>query len=247
MNIGTTSSLSQFATHLFVQTCHHGLACIVLQVFAITRGNRRSVGRTDTQHIDAHALGFSFFGGLYRPTFMVFAISNNDDGLAHAFLLCKAVDSHINGCGNVCSLCSNHVWRDAAKEHLCTDVVASDRQLNKGVTSKDNQSYLVVGEVVNEILDHHLRTVQTTGCYVFGQHRIADVHCDDGLNASALLMRNLCTKLRTCHHDDEQCKGCQQKVKLDSRTETRNVRHQFADQCGVTKPTQTLLLLKNHQ
>ena len=170
MDIGTTTGLSQFATHLFVKARHHRLACIVLHVFAIASGNGSTIGRTNAQHIDAHTLGLRLFGSLQGTTFMVFTISNDNDGLANTLLLGKAVGSHIDSGSDVCTLSSNHIWRDAAQEHLRTDIVAGDRQLDEGIASKDDESNLVVGEVVDQILDHHLRTVQTTGSHILSKH-----------------------------------------------------------------------------
>ena len=135
---------------------------------------------------------------------MVFTIGNDDDGLADAFLLGKTVRRHRDSLSDVCTLCGYHRGVDAGQEHLGRDVVAGDRQLDEGVTGKDDKSYLVVGEVVNEVLDHHLRTVQTTGRHIFCQHGVTDIHRDDGLYACTLLVANLSAKLRTRQHDDEQ-------------------------------------------
>ena len=99
---------------------------------------------------------------------MVFTIGNHDDSLPHAFLLGEAVDGHIDSSGNISALRGNHVRRDAAQEHLGTDIVAGNRQLDKGIACKDYESYLVIGKVVDKILNHHLRTVQTTGSHIFG-------------------------------------------------------------------------------
>ena len=64
MDVGATSSIGQLATHLLVETGHHRLTAVVLQVVAVTRRNRSTIGRTDTQHVCVHALVLSILGGL---------------------------------------------------------------------------------------------------------------------------------------------------------------------------------------
>ena len=100
--------------------------------------------------------------------------------------------------------------------------------------------------MVDEVLDHHLRTVQTTGRYIFSQHGVADVHSNDGLNTGTLLVGYFRAKLRTRYHHNEQGKGGQQEAELDERTEARHVGHQFAHQRRVAETAQAFFLLMNH-
>ena len=94
---------------------------------------------------------------------MVLTVSNDDDGLTDTFFLGEAMGSHLDGTGNVGTLSSHHRRVDGRQEHLGRHIVTGNRQLHKGIASKDNQSYLVVGEVVHQVLNHHLGTIQTTG------------------------------------------------------------------------------------
>ena len=247
MDIGATASLCQLTTHLFVEPRHDGLARIVLHVVAIAGGNRSTTGRTDTQHIGIHPSCLGVLCSFHCPTLVVFTIGDDDDGLAHTFLLSKAVRSHVDGSSNISTLRGNHRWRDIRQEHLGTDIVAGDGQLDESIAGKDDKTYLVVGKVVHQILDHHLRTVQTTGSDILGEHRITDVHADDGLDTRTLLVADLGTHLRTGQHDDEQGQCSEQQPELDSGTQTGHVRHQLAQQVTVAKLTQTLLLLAHHQ
>ena len=178
---------------------------------------------------------------------MVLTIGDDDDGLAHAFLLGKAMAGHADSRSNIRTLRGYHRGRDAGQEHLRAHIVAGDGQLHKGVSGKDNQTYLIVIELVYQILDEHLGAVQTTGCHILGKHGIADVHTDDGLDASTLLVADFGSHLRTCQHHDEQCQGTQQQRELHQWTEPRHVRHQLAHQFGVAKTAQALLLLAYHQ
>ena len=87
---------------------------------------------------------------------MVFTVGDDDDSLANALLPGETVDGHIDGSGNIGALCGYHRGGNAAQEHLGADVVAGDGQLDEGVAGKDYQANLVVSEVVDQILDHHL-------------------------------------------------------------------------------------------
>ena len=159
MDIGTTAGLSQFTTHLFVKSRHHRLSCVVLQVLAIANGNGCTVWRANSKHIDSHASGLSILSGLNSTSLMILTIGNHNDGLADTLLLCKAIDSHIDGSSNIGALCRYHRRRYATQEHLRTDIVAGNGQLNESITGKDNQTDLIVGKVVDKILNHHFRAV----------------------------------------------------------------------------------------
>ena len=204
VNESTAASLCYLATHLLIEGRHDGIASIVNHVIASSRnGDRRTLGRTDAQHIDAHASILSRFSSLNRPTLMVFTIGNDDNGLTNLLILCKAVGCHINGGGDVGSLCCHHRRVDVRQEHFGRNIVAGDRQLNEGIASKDDKTNLVVGELINQVLNNHLRTVETTGRNILGQHGVRDIHRNDGLDASTLLVTNLRTHLRTCQHDNQ--------------------------------------------
>ena len=49
---------------------------------------------------------------------MVLAIGDDNDGLAHTFLLGKTMAGHIDGSSDISTLCSNHGWTDTRQEHL---------------------------------------------------------------------------------------------------------------------------------
>src|SRR5574344_390540 len=148
---------------------------------------------------------------------MVFTIGYHDDSLADAFLLCEAVHRLRDGKGDVCALGGNKRWLDVGQEHLCRHVVARDWQLDKRISGKDDKSYLVVGEVVNEILHHHLAAVETTRSDILCEHRVTDVHGDDCLDALALLMTDLGAKLWTGEHDDDEGKSSLKQPELHRR------------------------------
>ena len=101
--------------------------------------------------------------------------------------------------------------------------------------------------MVDQILDHHLRTVQTTGSHIFCQHRVADVKGNDGLYTRTLLTIDLGAELRTGYHDDKQRQRGEQQGEFDQRTETRHVRHELAHQVTVAKLAQTSFLLTDQQ
>ena len=137
---------------------------------------------------------------------MVLTIGNDDDGLAYLVVLAEAVLRHLNGSGNICALCANHRGVDAAEEHLGRHIVAGHGQLYKGIAGKDNQSYLVVRELVNKVLHHHLGTFQTTGGDILGSHGVGDVHRYDGLYALTLLCLRSCSPMRAGKSHDKQGK-----------------------------------------
>ena len=90
---------------------------------------------------------------------MVLTIGDDNDGLADTFLLSKTVSSHLYGLGNISSLRCYHRRVDAGKEHLRRHIVAGDGKLYKSVSCKHNQTYLVVGKMIHQVLDHHLAAV----------------------------------------------------------------------------------------
>ena len=207
MDIGSAAGIGQLTAHGIVKSRHNGLAAVVLQVLAIAQGNGGATGGADAEDIDVHAFVAGVLGGLHGTAFMVFAIGDDNDGLAYAFLLGEAMRGQRNGGGNVGALGGYQRGVDARKEHLGRNIVAGNGQLHEGIAGEDDEPYLVVSEVIYQILDHHLSTVQAAGRHVLGQHGVADVHTDDGLDARTLLVRNAGAHLGTRQHDDEQCQG----------------------------------------
>ena len=135
---------------------------------------------------------------------MVFAVGDDDDGLAYALLLGEAVGGHLDGPCHVGALCGYHRWRYVAEKHLCRHIVAGDGQLDESVAGEDYQANLVVGEVVDKVLDHHLAPVKAARLHVFGKHGVAYVHGNDGFYSGALLVAYLGSHLRPREHDHEQ-------------------------------------------
>ena len=244
MDIGTTTGLSHLLTHLLVQGRHDGVTGSVLHI--VTRagnGNRCTIHRADAQHIDSHTHILRGLSSLNGPTLMVLTIGDDDDCLTDTFFLGETVRSHLNGTGNISTLCGHHRGINAGKKHLGRHIVAGDGKLYEGIASKHNQTNLIVGEMIYQVLYHHLTTVQTTGHHILGQHRVTDIHRDDGLNTHPLLMTDLRTHLGTGQHDDQQGKGSKQQPELHRGTETRHIGHQLLQQFRFAKLTKPLPLV----
>ena len=243
MDVGSAAGLCHLFTHLFVQSRHNGLSRLVLDVvLCAIDGNGGTLRRTDAQHEHTHSLVLGLVGSLQCPTLVVLTVGNHDDGLADALFLREAVDGHPYGGGNVRTLHADHGRVDIAEEHLGRHVVARDRQLHEGIAGKDNQSHLVVGEMVHEVFHHHLGASQAARCYVLCHHGVGHVHGDDGLNARPLLTVNLSAHLRSCQHDNHQSQGGQQQGELDARTQARHIGSQRTHQPSIAKPLQAFLL-----
>ena len=160
MDIGTTTGLGNFLTHLFIEHRHDSITGIVFhEVIGAGDGNGGALGRADTQNIHTHILILGGLGGFEGASLMIFTIGNHDDSLANAFILGKAMGGHVNGSGNIGALGRYHRGVDAGEEHLGGDIVTGNGQLHKGVACKDNQTDLVIREMVDEVLDHHLTAV----------------------------------------------------------------------------------------
>ena len=172
---------------------------------------------------------------------MVLTIGDDDDGLADALLLCETVGGHVDGSCYIGTLRGNHAGVDAREEHLGRDIVAGDGQLDEGITGKDDEPDLIVGEMVDQVLHHHLGTVETTGDDILRPHGVGDIEGDDGLDARALLLGDLRAHLRTGQHDDEQGQGRLEDPELDRGTEAGDIGHELTEQLGVAKLTQFLL------
>ena len=157
MDIHTATGLSHLTTHLLIQGRHHGIARIVLHIIARAgNGNRGSLTTTDTQHIDTHAFLPGFLCGIECPTLVIFTIGDDNDSLADTLFLGETAHCHIDGSGNVGALGSHHRRVDTREEHLGGNIVARDRQLHKGITGEHDKTDLVVGEMIHQILHHHL-------------------------------------------------------------------------------------------
>ena len=145
---------------------------------------------------------------------MVLAIGNDDDGASHMVLLGEALGGQVDGSSKVSALGLDEGWCGVLQEHLGRHVVAGDRQLHEGIAGKDDETYLVVGELVDQVLHQHLALVESRRRHILCQHRVGDVETDDGLNALTLVVRNLAAHLWTRHHEDEQGQGCKQQAEL---------------------------------
>src|SRR5574344_694514 len=104
VDISATASLGYFAAHILIETCHHGVASTVFHISAVAVGNGSATGRTDSKHIHSHTLLAGIFSSLNSSSLVVFAVGDDDDCLADAFLLCEAVHSLTDGKGNIGSL-----------------------------------------------------------------------------------------------------------------------------------------------
>ncbi len=247
VNIGSASSFSHLFTHIFIQSRHDGLPCFVFDVIVTAAdGDRRSFRRSYAKNKHTHAFVFCLTCSLKRPTLMVFSIGYHDDGLANTLFLRKTVCCHFNGGSKVGTLYINHRGIDIAQKHFCRNVVARNRQLHKGVAGKYDQSDLVVGEMVNKVFYHHFGSVETTWCHIFRQHRIGNIHGDDGFNTRSLLMVDLGTHLRTRQHHDHERQGCNQQYEFHPWTMARNVGHQLAYEIDIAKSSEAFLLLIHH-
>ena len=161
MDILTLASLCQLAAHLLVQGSHHRVAGVIFQIRAVAHRDGCSLGITDTQdkHVDALLVGH--LRCLLRTLFVVFAIGNHDDGPAHVVLLGEALGGEADGLSDVGALGLDETRGNVLQEHLGRNVVASDRQLHEGIACEDDETNLVVGEVINQILYQHLALVET--------------------------------------------------------------------------------------
>ena len=216
---GAATGLCHLTAHRLVEGRHHGVARIVEHIVAGTGdGDGSTLRGAHAKDVDTHSGGTGGLRGLEGATLVVLTVSNDDDGLAHLLILREAMGRHLDGPGDIGTLCGHHRRVDVRQEHLRRHIIAGDRQLHEGIAGKDDEADLVVRELVDEVLDNHLRTVQTAGGNVLGTHGVGDVHRDDGLDARTLLVADLRSHLGTCQHDDEQRQGSLQQPELDAGT-----------------------------
>ena len=150
---------------------------------------------------------------------------------------------HIDGTTYISALGCHHRGIDAREEHLGRYVVAGDRQLHKGIACKDDKADLIVREMVDEVLDHHLTAIKTTRHDILCPHGVTDVHTDDGLDADTLLLTDLRSHLGARKHQHEQGQGALKDPELHRRTEARHIGHECLEQSRLTKLTQPFLLI----
>ena len=150
---------------------------------------------------------------------------------------------HFYRTSDIGSLCRHHRWIDAREEHLSRYIVACDRQLHESITSKDDQSDLIVREVIHQVLYHHLTTIQTTRHNILCHHGVTDIHTDNRLDTNTLLVINLRTHLRTGQHHNQQRQRTFQNPELHRRTESRHIGHQRLQQRGFAELTESFFLV----
>ena len=241
MDILTLASLRQFAAHLLVEGSHHGIACVILQIRAIAHRDRSTLGITDTEdkHIDALLLGY--LGSLLGSILVVLTIGDHDDGSTHIVLLGKTLGGKRDGIADIGTLSLDQPRCDILQEHLCRYIITGDRQLHEGIACKDNQSDLVVAEVIYQILYQHLALVETGRSHILGKHGIGDIETDHRLDAITLVVRNLASHLRASHHHDDKCQGSKHQHKLHRRTVFGYVGHQLLEQFRIAQSFQLSL------
>lgn len=151
--------------------------------------------------------------------------------------------SHIDGTGNISALGSHHRGVDAGEEHLGRHVIAGDRQLNESVASKHQQANLIVGEVIYQILDHHLTTVQTAGRDIPTSIELLisiAIIVSMPVRCSLLILVPNCGRAQ---HNNQQCQSTLQNPEFYCGAETRHIGHERTQQLGIAKLTQTFLLI----
>ena len=97
--------------------------------------------------------------------------------------------------------------------------------------------------MINQVLHHHLTTVETTGDDILCPHGVTDIHRDDGFNAYPLLVVDLRTHLRTGQHHDEQSQGSLQDPEFHRGADARHIGHQCLQQARVAEFAQPFLLI----
>ena len=235
MDVSSASGLRQLAAHILVEGGHHGVAGIVLQVRAVAHGDGCALGGTDAQDIDVDAALAGLLGSLFGSRLMVLAVGDDDDGSSHVLLLGKALPCHVDGLSDVGSLALDETRVGVLEEHLRRHIVARDGQLHESLSGEHHQSYLVVGEIVHEVLNEHLALVEPGGSHILGEHGVGDVEADDGLYALPLVVRHLASHLRTGEHHDEQGKCRQHETELHGGAVSGNVGHELLEKLGVAQ------------
>ena len=178
---------------------------------------------------------------------MVLTIGNDNNGLTDILLLRKTVRGHIDSGSNISTLCGNHRRGNARQEHLGTDIVTGNGQLHESISSKHDESDFVVRKVIHQVLNHHFRTVQSTGCHILCQHGITDIHTNNRLYSSTFLVTDLIAELGSRQYNDKKRKSTKQQPELDQWTETRHVGHQLTHQFKISKFAQLHFLTSEHQ
>lgn len=173
---------------------------------------------------------------------MVFAVGDDDDGLALLAVLRKTLHGQSDGLCHVRALRADERRVDVLQEEFGRHIVARDGQLDEGVAGEDHHSYLVVAEVIHQVLHHDLALLQSRRRHVLRHHGVADVEADHRLYALSLLVRDAASRLRAGDHDDHQGDGRHQQPKLDSRAPARDTWRERSEQGGIAQERHALPL-----
>ena len=138
---------------------------------------------------------------------MVLTVGDDDDGLPHPFPGSKAACGHVDGCLDIGTLTFDERGVDGLEKHLGRDEVIGNGQLDIGLTSKYDKSYLVVGEAIDKLGDHVLGFLQAAGRHILGKHGVGDIERNDSLDSLALDGLHLGAKLRTCQYQHHEAQG----------------------------------------
>ena len=101
-----------------------------------------------------------YFGGREGFAFVVFAVGDEDDGLAGVLVGRESVHGHVDGHAEVGALVGYHARLKLVEVHLGRVEIGGEGQLRLGVAGEDDEAHLVVVQAVDEFFEHKARAVE---------------------------------------------------------------------------------------
>ena len=189
MSIDALTGCRNGLSHLLVETCSDRISRSILAIGTRTArivGDKGALCRTDSDDVGVYAFGKSIGCSTLRIILMIFTIGDENNSLFGSLVGCETTYSQIDGSTDSCTLQRHHTRVDALEEHLCRHEVVGDWELSIGFACKDNETHLIVVEIIDKTRQHTLGPLKAIGLDVLSQHRVGDIETNHHLDAFLL-------------------------------------------------------------
>lgn len=185
--------------------------------------------------MDANALLRGPRGGGKGVVFMVLAVGNEHDGAAALVVVRRLGEGEQRlrqRPAHGRTLHRHQRGVDAACESPRHAVIRRHGQLHAGFAREDHQTDALLAEPFDEAVDGILRTLQTAGLEILGQHRVRDIDHQHQLHAFGFLLAEFRAGLRTRGGECQQPHGTDEEQEFEPQAPRSRFGREVAQQCG---------------
>ena len=227
----------------FVQARFHKLPAGVFHklraAVLVGNGDERAVRRADPDGEDAHRRR-RLDRRVESPGIEVFAVGEEDQGVAFALALAERLGCCADGLGDVCAAQGDHVGVEFSERGKHRRVIDGERRLQEGGPGEGDQSEAVAFQRVGEVLRRELGAFEPIGGHVGRQHGARGVHGEEDVASLALGFLDGVAVARLGQRDEEASQRAEHQREMQTAFAQAHAARQRRLQAGGDEALQQL-------